>query len=189
MQFMNIQEFYNKKIGKKVLFVTILYAICMLCFSLLIYLNKTEKSLKGDLALISKVEQKINQSIKINKKIDAIKIPVNSENFSNDTVPKKSKRNSEIFAAQYIDILRTRFPEFTIEISNLKKDQKQLSFDVSLKSETLWNRFIDILSFLEETDYPFVFIKSITLSSKDNTIGIDIKAELRLFYQEDDKRV
>lgn len=186
---MSIQEFYSKKIGEKVLFVTILYAICILCFSLLIYLNKTEKSLKEERALISKVEQKINQSIKISKKIDSIKIPVYPESFFKDTDLKKSKKNSEIFAAQYVDILKTRFPEFSIEISNLKKDQKQLSFDVSLKADTLWNRFIDILSFLEETEYPFIFIKSITLSSKENTISIDIKAELRLFYQEDDKRV
>ncbi len=188
MRFMNIQEFYAKKIGRKVLFVTMLYAICMLLFSLLIYLNKTEGSLKRDLELISKVEQKINQIIKLNKKLDTIRILANSEDFFKDTNLKKSNKNSEIFAAQYIDILKAKFPELSVEISNLKKEQRHLSFDITLKSETLWNRFIDIVSFLEETEYPFIFIKSITLSSNGNAIHIDIKAELKLFYQEDDNK-
>lgn len=171
---MSIQEFYNKKIGKKVLFITILYATCMFLLSVLIYLNKTEKSLKEDFALISKVEQKINESIKIKKKLDSISIP--------------ERKNSEVFAAQFIDTLRAKFPELNIEISNLKKNQKQLSLEINLKSESSWNKFINILSFLEETEYPFIFIKSMTLSSKGNTISIEIKTELRLFYQEDEKR-
>lgn len=175
MQFMSIRKFYSKKIGRKVLCVTILYAICMFLFSILIYLNKTEKSLNEDFALIRKLEQKINQTIKLKKTLDRIIIP--------------ERKNSEIFAAQFIDSLKARFPEVSIEISNMKKEQKQLSLEMNLKAETLWNRFIDILSFLEETEYPFIFIKSVNLSPKDNTLSIDIKTELKLFYQEDDKRV
>lgn len=175
MQFMSIREFYSKKIGKKVLFLSCLYAIVMILLSALIYLNKTEKSIKEDATFIKKLEHKINQSIKLKKTIESISIP--------------EKKNSEILAALFIDNLKAKFPEINIEISKMTKEQNQLSLDVSLKTETSWSRFIDLLSFLEETGYPFVFIKSISLSQKSNSIGIDIKTELRLIYQEDDKRV
>lgn len=172
---MRIQKFYNKKIGKKVLFISIVYAIAMFLFSLLIYFNKTEKSLNEDFALITKLEHKIQETIKFKKTLDSIIIP--------------ERKNAEILVAQFMDDLKGRFPEVSIEISNMKKEQKQLSFEMNLKAESLWNRFIDILNFLEETEYPFIFIKAITLSPKENAIGIDIKTEIRLFYQEDDKRV
>ncbi|WP_353683565.1 hypothetical protein V4D30_06715 [Thermodesulfovibrio sp. 3907-1M] len=143
--------------------------------SALIYLDKTEKSIKEDAAFIKKLEHKINQSIRLKKTLESISIP--------------EKKSAEILAAQFIDSLKAKFPEINIEISKMTKEQKQLSLDMSLKAETSWSRFTDLLSFLEETGYPFIFIKSISISQKGNSIGIDIKTELKLIYQEDDKRV
>ncbi|WP_460181203.1 hypothetical protein [Thermodesulfovibrio sp. TK110] len=172
---MSIREFYSKKIGKKVIFISCLYAIVMLLLSILIYFNKTEKSITEEAAFIKKLEHKINQSIRLKKTVESISIP--------------EKKNSEILVAQFIDELKTKFPEINIEISKMKKEQNQLSLDMALKAEASWERFTDLLSFLEETGYPFVFIKSISVSQKGNLISIDIKTELRLIYQEDDKRV
>ncbi len=174
MQFMSIQEFYNKKIGRKLLFVTIVYAIVMVLIYVFIYLNKTEQALKEDYALITKLDNKITQGIRFKRILENITVP--------------ERKDSEILATQFLDNLKSRFPEINIEISNIQKEQKQLSYDITLKAETLWNRVVDILSFLEETEYPLIFIKSVALSSKGNTTGIDIKAHLKLFYQESEKR-
>ncbi|MEN2993826.1 MAG: hypothetical protein ABDH19_00560 [Thermodesulfovibrio sp.] len=179
---MNIKKFHNK-IGKKVLLVAILYVIFIILLSVSVYLNKIENSLERDLKLLNNVEVKINQTIKLSKTIESIEIPKDVRILSKNDSLKNLKNTSEIFAAQYVDALKARFPEIALEISNLKREQKQLSFDISMKAETLWSRFIEILSFLEQTEYPFVFIKSITLSSKGNSVGVDIKAELKLFYQ------
>ncbi|MGB9710766.1 MAG: hypothetical protein ACPLZA_04625 [Thermodesulfovibrio sp.] len=171
---MSIQEFYNKKIGRKLLFVTIVYAIVMVLLYVFIYLNKTEQALKEDYALITKLDNKITQGIRFKRILENITVP--------------ERKDSEILAAQFLDNLKSRFPEINIEISNIQKEQKQLSYDITLKAETLWNRVVDILSFLEETEYPLIFIKSVALSSKGNTTGIDIKVHLKLFYQESEKR-
>ncbi|MDW7998610.1 MAG: hypothetical protein RMI30_04060 [Thermodesulfovibrio sp.] len=132
-------------------------------------------------------QHKINESMKIYRKINAINLPLN---FKEETkIDNLKNSDPEIFAFKYVDSLKNRFPEVNLNISNLKKEKRQMSFEISLKAETFWNRFTEIISFLEETEYPFVFIKSIALSPKGNTVSIDIKAELKLFSKDDAKRV
>ncbi len=71
----------------------------------------------------------------------------------------------------------------------MKKEDRQLTLDMTLKSETSWSRFSELINFLEGTNYPFIFLKSIMLSKKDKAIAIELKSELRLIYRENDKGI
>lgn len=175
MQFMSIKEFYNREIGRKVFFVAIVFAFVVFLLSAMIYLNKAEKSIKKDYVTLNNLEQKINQSIKLKKTIESITLP--------------EGKNSEIFLAQFIDDLKLKFPEVNVEVSKMKKEDRQLTLDMTLKSETSWSRFSELINFLEGTNYPFIFLKSIMLSKKDKAIAIELKSELRLIYQENDKGI
>lgn len=171
---MSIKEFYSKSLGRRFLLTAMLVSITMILLSFTVYLNKVENSIKEEFALIKKVEQKINQSYELKKKLENITLP--------------EGKNAEIFTAQFIDSIKIRFPDVNIEISNIKRENREFGFSMTLKGEALWSRFVDILSFLEQTDYPFIFIKSLSLNPKEDRINFDIKTEVKLLSGQDDKR-
>lgn len=175
MPYMSMREFYTKKIGRKILTTVVLFSIIIILTSSTVYLNKAENSIKEEIALINKVEQKINQAYEVKKKLDNIALP--------------ESKNAEIFTARFIDGIKMKFPDVNIEISNIKKENRELGFSMTLKGEAVWSRFVDILSFLEETDYPFIFIKSVSLNPGEEKINFDIKADVKLLSGQDEKRI
>lgn len=172
MQFM--KDFYTKKIGRKTLIAAVLFSIIIILVSLTVYLNKIEKSIKEEIILINKVEQKINQVYEVKKKLESITLP---------------EGNGEIFIARFIDGVKMKFPDVNIEISNIKKENREFGFTMTVKGEVLWSRFVDILNFLEQTDYPFIFVKSLSLNPKEERINFDIKTDVKLLSVQYEKRI
>jgi hypothetical protein len=97
-------------------------------------------------------------------------------------------KTPELLLASLLDNLKSKFPETTFEISEIKKENLETLCYFSLKGESNFQRLTDSLRFIEELSYPVIMIKSVSLKSKDSIINFEIKGEIRIISIKNERK-
>lgn len=163
---MTLREFCKNKIESSLFRLSLIFLIVSLLFSTSIYLKKAKIALNEDLRKIEIIRFKINRAYEIKKDIEKISAP--------------QFKNPQFLVAQLLDSFNSKFPETKIELSQSKKEGKEVIFPFSINGVGSFKRYADIVYFLEQDSYPASFINLVSLKVKENAIDFTIKGEFRL---------
>lgn len=163
---MTLREFCRNKREISIFRLTIIFLVVSILFSTSLYLKKVKLSFEEDLKNIEIVKAKIDRTYEIKRNIEKFKIP--------------ELKNKEIAVVQFIDTLNTKFPEAKFEISAERQEGAEFILPLSIRGDSSFKRFIELLNFLNQESYPICFFNSISLKGKESVLSFQINGELRL---------
>ncbi len=163
---MKLGELCHNKKNRKILLLSVLFLIFSILFSTSLYLKKVKVALQQDIKQLETVKAKIYRKYEIKRYIEKFTMP--------------QINNKEIAVAQFFDTLNSKFKEAKFELSTEKKEGEEIVLSFSIRGDSSFNRFIDLLSFLKQEIYPACFVNSVSLKAKENLVTFELKGELRL---------
>lgn len=167
---MTLREFCKNNVEVKFLKIAFLILALSILFSLSIYLKKVKLNLEGNISKIELVGQKINQSYEIKKQVEKISFP--------------ERKNPELAVAHFLDNLKSKYPEIKFELSEQKKENRELVFSYNLKGDGTFERYLGVVNLLYQENYPVVFIHATSIRKKENILNYEIKGDIRLISDE-----
>lgn len=163
---MNLVNYLQNKKQRKILFLSVLFLILSILFSISLYFKNLRFSLEQDIKQLETVKAKIYRTYELKRYIEKFTMP--------------QLNNKEIAIAQFLDSLNSRFKEGRFELSAEKQEGEETVLSFSIKGDSSFSRLVDLLSFLKQEIYPACLVNSVSLKAKDNLITFEIKGELRL---------
>lgn len=163
---MTLREFCRNKRQRNIFHLALIFFVVSFLFSTSIYLKKVKISFEEDLKQMAMVREKINKTYEIKRYIEKFTMP--------------ELKNKEIAVAQFIDTLNAKFPEAKFELSAEKQEGEEKVLPFSIKGNSSFKRFTELLSFLKQESYPACFVNSVLLKAKENLVDFEIRGELRL---------
>lgn len=163
---MRLREFYIDRFHKMLFKFSILILILSVVFSLNLYLKKVHTSQEQDLRQLESIRTKL--------------LRLNEFKVSLDKFSSKESQNSEIKLAEFLDSISRSFPELKIELSTQRRENEISYLPFVIKAEGSFIRFLEVVDFLDRTQYPICLVNSVSLKSKEKTLSFEIKGEIGL---------
>jgi len=171
---MNLRLYLKNNIQREILKIALIFTLVSFLFSSHIYLKKINTAINEDIKKLEIIESKIQRTSNIVKTLEKISLP--------------ELKTPELLLASLLDNLKSKFPETTFEISEIKKENLETLCYFSLKGESNFQRLTDSLRFIEELSYPVIMIKSVSLKSEDSIINFEIKGEIRIISIKNERK-
>lgn len=171
---MNLRLYLKNNIQREILKIALIFTLVSLFVFISHISEKINTALNEDIKKLEIIENKIQRTSNIVKTLEKISLP--------------ELKTPELLLASLLDNLKSKFPETTFEISEIKKENLETLCYFSLKGESNFQRLTDSLRFIEELSYPVIMIKSVSLKSKDSIINFEIKGEIRIISIKNERK-